>query len=288
MDVADSEGNMRCTKCNYQLKKEWNYCPNCNKKVRQKNLIIYIIFIYLPFLILFFFNKTPIYGFLITTALFSNLLITYILINKKVSNLEYIYLMIFEFIGIVIGAKLFTLFSNFNVNKNLTFVELGLSSYGGVIGYLLSIFLYSLTFKDNIKIILKNTIIPIPLMYAIGKIGCHIAGCCYGIKYNGLLSIKYQGIESDLLNVNLFPVQLTETFIFTIIFLYIFFKRKEKYIVAKSFILCGIAKFSLDYLRYSHINQIISLNQIISIIFIIIGIIIFIKEKHDIKSKKTN
>jgi len=45
-----------------------------------------------------------------------------------------------------------------------------------------------------------------------------------------------------------------------------------------SFVLCGLAKFCLDFLRMSHVNIILSLNQIISIIFIIVGIILIIKD----------
>lgn len=46
-----------------------------------------------------------------------------------------------------------------------------------------------------------------------------------------------------------------------------------------SFILCGFAKFVLDFLRISHVNILISSNQIISIAFIVLGIIIILKNR---------
>lgn len=124
----------------------------------------------------------------------------------------------------------------------------------------------------------------IPLMYAIGKIGCFITGCCYGIEYNGIGNIIYKYSLDAPQNVPLFPIQILETIIFFIIFMYIINKTlKNKFnwnSLGKSFILCGIAKFSLDFLRASHNNKILSLNQYVSILFILIGVYICIKNKN--------
>ena len=46
-----------------------------------------------------------------------------------------------------------------------------------------------------------------------------------------------------------------------------------------SFILCVFAKFVLDFLRIGHVNILISSNQIICIAFIVLGIIIVLKNR---------
>ncbi len=112
-------------------------------------------------------------------------------------------------------------------------------------------------------------------MYGIGKIGCFLAGCCYGIEYTGPLSISYKYSYSAPKEISLFPVQLLESIVFISIFWYIFIKIKKSKsnnsIIGQTFIICGIAKFLLDYLRMSHLGKMFTINQIVSVIFVLIG-----------------
>jgi phosphatidylglycerol:prolipoprotein diacylglycerol transferase len=120
-------------------------------------------------------------------------------------------------------------------------------------------------------------------MYAIGKIGCFVVGCCYGIEYNGLGNIVYTHSLDAPNHIHLFPVQILETIVFLLIFIYMLnkhFKNKFSWqVLGIIFILSGLAKFILDFFRYSHINQILSVNQLISVVFIIIGIYIYINQR---------
>ena len=119
-------------------------------------------------------------------------------------------------------------------------------------------------------------------MYGISKIGCFLAGCCYGIKYNGPLSITYKYSLSAPKNISLLPIQIIETITFILIYLYISKKKKEnKNIIGITLLLCGLSKFLLDYLRMNHIDKILTVNQIVSIPFIIIGLILYFKEKSE-------
>ena len=49
--------------------------------------------------------------------------------------------------------------------------------------------------------------------------------------------------------------------------------------------ICAIAKFVLDYLRYSNIGKVITINQIICFMFFILGAVILYKGKR--KDKRT-
>lgn len=81
------------------------------------------------------------------------------------------------------------------------------------------------------------------------------------------------------------PIQIIETIIFSCIFMYMIIKHKQNKfnlkVIGVSSILCSISKFILDFFRSSHIGLILSFNQVISIVFIIIGIIIVIINRTD-------
>lgn len=237
-------------------------------------------------------TKFSLYPTMILLSLLANIIIV-ILIYKKnnFTKDEIIGALVYENMGIIFGAKLLTYIQNYKTYGNFNFLSLGLSSYGALIGAILCLIIFGLQFKKPIKDMLFTFMPSIPLMYAIGKIGCFLVGCCYGIEYNGIGSISYKYSQVAPNHIHLFPVQIIETITFTIIFIYMIKKiLKNKFnwkTLGISFLLSGIAKFILDYFRMSHANTLISLNQIISIIFIVIGIVMYIKNNEN-RIKKEN
>lgn len=223
----------------------------------------------------------PLYSLFIIIALLSNIII--ILLTSKYSKIETICLLLYENTGILLGAKLLTYILNYSNYDEFDFFELGLSSYGAVIGALLFLLLFSLQFKKPFKDLLSLFIVPIPLMYAIGKIGCFLVGCCYGIKYSGIFSVVYNYSLHAPVGVSLFPIQLVESIVFLLIFVYMFSRKiQNKFntqIIGISFIFCGLAKFILDFFRMSHQNVILSINQYISLFFIVVGFIVLLSLK---------
>lgn len=229
-------------------------------------------------------TKIPLYGILVVTGILSGLYIMY----KNVKTLNYkkeenYGLILYILLGTLFGAKYFTLLTNFNKYKNnIDFNKIGLSSYGAAIGIIILLIIFAKQYKKNFKELINNILPAIPLMYGISKIGCFLAGCCYGIKYNGPLSITYKYSLSAPKNISLLPIQIIETITFILIYLYISKKKKEnKNIIGITPLLCGLSKFLLDYLRMNHIDKILTVNQIVSIPFIIIGLILYFKEKSE-------
>ena len=230
-------------------------------------------------------TKIPLYGLFVVIGILSGLYIIY----KNIKTLNYkkeenYGLILYILLGTLFGAKYFTLLTNFNKYKNnIDFNKIGLSSYGAAIGIIILLIIFAKQYKKNFKELINNILPAIPLMYGISKIGCFLAGCCYGIKYNGPLSITYKYSLSAPNNISLFPVQITETIIFILIYLYISKKKKEnKNIIGISLFLCALAKFLLDYLRINHTGKILTINQIVSIPFIIAGLFIYLKENQRI------
>ncbi len=207
---------------------------------------IYMTFILLSFIIACFF----IYKFLTKQNI------------KKKDILLYISMIVpFGLLGSIVICYI--------IDKNM-----GLSSYVGCFILILTSLFYEKINPSKDNYYIKSTIISLPLIYGISKLGCFFAGCCYGIPYNGFLSITY----TSGLNIPLFPIQLLESVIFIIIFL-LLLKIHKKYnanIINITILICAFIKFVLDFLRYDHLTKMITTNQIISIILILIVIVNYI------------
>ncbi len=222
-------------------------------------------------------SKIPIYSIMILLSLIANLIVVALLSKKyKSTKIEIICLLLYENIGIIGGAKILTFLQNYKeLNGQFNFLSLGLSSYGAVIGAILFIILFSFQFKKSLKEMLCIFMPSIPLMYGISKIGCFLVGCCYGIEYNGIGNVVYNYSSVAPKDIHLVPIQIIETIFFISIFIYMTLKHKKNQFSNKTlgigFALCGFSKFILDFFRMSHVDEVISLNQIISSIFIIIG-----------------
>lgn len=232
------------------------------------------------------FNTTiPLYGiFIILSLILGLIVVCYNVKRLNFCNEEIIGILLYIFLGAIFGGKIFTFLVNYDrVDGFFDFYKTGLSSYGAVIGIILMLLLFSFQFRKRFSDLIYTLVPALPLMYGIGKIGCFLVGCCHGIMYDGPFSVVYNYSYNSIKGINLFPIQLLEAIVFILIFMFILclVKKKKKYIVVIgiTFILCGISKFLLDFLRISHINKIISINQIVSIVFIVIGLLIILKNR---------
>ena len=220
-----------------------------------------------------------VYPSMIILSLIVNVIIVLIISRKFKYNVdELVSMLVIDNIGIIGGGILYTyIFSK----------GFGFSSLGGVIGGLIMLYLYSLLVKKDYKYMLILFMPSIPLMYAIGKIGCFVAGCCYGIPYDGIGHIVYHSSEVALLNTNLFPIQIVETIIFLIIFIYVisryYMNKFSIKLIMIEIIICGISKFLLDFLRYEHTIKLITSNQIMCLLLVIFSSIYLIRLNKKIK-----
>lgn len=232
------------------------------------------------------FENIPIYSIFIIMSLVINCIIIFLLGNKQKTDKNIILCsLVYEIIGIIVGAKILNLIQ---IKENTSFYYAGFSAYGGVIGGILALIVFCKLYKISILKLLNLYIPVLPLLYSISKLGCFFSGCCYGIEYIGNGNILYDAATEAPTGVNLFPIQLVESLINFLIFIYVLHKYEKNIentkIIQKVFILCGISKFFLEFLRYSW-NGYLSSTQFISIIFIVIGFIIMII---DIEKNKKN
>ena len=219
----------------------------------------------------------PFYGIIIVLSIFIGMFFIYYNLKKEGQNNKQILLYFIMYIAFAfICGKMYTVFAYGEGN----ILTAGLSAYGGLIGVVVASIIFERIIPTDNKII-KYTILSLPLVYGLTKIGCSIVGCCGGIPYDGILKVKYV----NALNIWQFPVQITEVIVFLSIFIICLVIKNNKNINYIVLLLVSVFKFLLDFLRYDHINILITKNQIFSIILFLITIIVFIVHKNKKLSK---
>ncbi len=202
---------------------------------------------------------------------------------------------IYAIIGIGIGAKVLYLitilpeliqdFDSLNWQYIIQILKSGFVFYGGLIGGVLGIFVYSKRFKISFKELCMILIPTVPIFHSIGRIGCLLAGCCYGREYHGFGSITFYNSDLAPNGIPLFPIQIMESICNLIIFIIILtiykkFKGTYKTIAIYS-ITYSVVRFVLEFFRGDAQRGIIilSTSQWISIVVFAIGIFLFVCPK---------
>ncbi|MBE5756340.1 MAG: prolipoprotein diacylglyceryl transferase [Clostridiales bacterium] len=248
------------------------------------------------------FNKEiPFYGVCFFVGILISAIIAFVLLHKrKWDKFDFLCCIAYLLIGAILGAKLLFIAVSIDtiIEYNLSFIEImkgGFVFYGGLLGGALGVFVYGKQFKlSSIKYMdLCATVLP--LGHAMGRVGCFLSGCCYGIEYDGFLSHVYHSSSNVLtpLGVGLFPVQLLEASLLLLLFvslIIMWFKNvKTGKITVTYLISYAIMRFSLEYLRGDSERGILlglSTSQWISVL-IVIAICIYYLIKY-LKNKKAN
>ena len=250
------------------------------------------------------------YGFLIFLGIIIGSVVAVQYFSKfyTIKKEDIVYAILYGIIGLGIGAKLLYILTNIPfLIENYETLDLwdtllqmfkgGFVFYGGLIGGIIGIFIYSKQFKISFKNLLLILVPVIPLVHSIGRIGCLCAGCCYGMEYHGFGAIIFHNSNLAPNGIPLFPMQIVEAFCLFIIFIILLVTYKRFLGTYKTVglycILYSIVRFTLEFFRGDLIRGIyfsLSTSQWISIVIFIIGIAIFIyehkKTKDNVKKKE--
>ena len=138
----------------------------------------------------------------------------------------------------------------------------GFSGLGAAAGMVTGVFVSATIIKDKPDLVMASFVSSAPLMYALAKTGCLLAGCCHGKEYNGAFAIVHIGGTHD---GSYFPAQIVDMFAFLAIhILAVILTGKMKNKVRAIYIILGITipvRFLLEYLRYEHDGSLISSGQ---------------------------
>lgn len=241
------------------------------------------------------------YGLMIGIGILAAYLCTEYRAKKKNLQQDLIYsLAMWCVVGGLLGAKLLYYITTINEiikdPKILLQVGDGFVVYGGIIGGIFAGFLYCKKKKLNFLEYFDLVMPSIALAQGFGRIGCFLAGCCYGLETNSPLHIIFHSSKLAPNNVALLPTQLISSGLnFIHFFILIIFANRKKangQVAALYLILYSAGRFILEFYRgdleRGSVGT-VSTSQFISIFIFVVGIVIFIqREMYARKLKKSS
>ncbi len=155
-------------------------------------------------------------------------------------------------------------------------ISAGLVFYGGLLGGLLGLAFVSLKTKKNL---ITYTDLMAPcfcLAHAGGRVGCLMAGCCYGMEYSGPCAVVLDGVSR-------LPTQLMEAGFLVIlsgILTLIFLKKPRRGTVTGWYmVLYAVWRFIIEFFRADERGAVgsLSTSQFISLFIFAFGLFLLIR-----------
>lgn len=140
--------------------------------------------------------------------------------------------------------------------------------YGGLIGLFLGIWFYNRMMRHAVLPYLDMAVTVVPLFHGFGRIGCYLAGCCYGREYYGPGAMQYpaNAFQPGIENVTRFPVQVVESGYNFLLFFLIQWMAQKKQRPGRLFgfylMAYPAARFLLEFLRGDEIRGIFTIGKI--------------------------
>ncbi len=176
------------------------------------------------------------------------------------------YLFAFGAIGAIIGAKalyLLTVLPELLADLPLLwedtslfaarYISGGMVFYGGFLGGILGAWGAARYFHLRLTGFFPVLIPALPLVHAMGRVGCFCAGCCYGVEAPAPLGIAFTQSAAAPNGVPLFPVQLWECGAELAIFCFLLWYTARPVSgprILTAYVLCyAPVRFVLEFLR---------------------------------------
>lgn len=130
----------------------------------------------------------------------------------------------------------------------------GFVVYGGIIGGILAGYLYCKVKKTNFLKYFDIIMPSIALAQGFGRIGCFLAGCCYGKETDAWYGMEFNhSVYQDMIGVKVIPTQLVMSaanFVHFFLLVFIANKVKKDGVVAGCYLLFySIGRFLIEFLR---------------------------------------
>ncbi len=155
--------------------------------------------------------------------------------------------------------------------------------YGGIIGGIFGGWLYCRIKKIDFIAYFDMAIPSVALAQGFGRIGCFLAGCCYGLETDCPISITFTHSEFAPNNVSLIPTQLySSAFDFALAFFLMFLAKKtrKKGVIAAAYLVAySTGRFVIEFFRGDLIRGSVgalSTSQFIAVFMIAAGVILLI------------
>lgn len=228
----------------------------------------------------------PTYGICMAVGLLVSGLVAYFRAKRFNADANMLIVVMASAVGFgLLGAKLlyipatYGLKNAFNEMSHGDFSSLtggGLVFYGGLIFGTIGGIVATRLVREDVERTAAILIPCVPLGHVFGRIGCYLAGCCYGRPYSGTFGLKT--VQNGAV-CTLFPIQLLEALLNVIIFLIIILllRRLSGYALLSSYlIMYSIVRFTLEFFRGDELRGsvlFLSTSQLISLILLAASVI---------------
>lgn len=194
------------------------------------------------------------------------------------------YFELFAFLSTAIGWLFAALFQAVyaylsDPSKGFSFFH-GFTFFGGLFGGLGSFLVITSLFCHRRHLdwwaLLEVVPATITLAHGFGRIGCFMAGCCYGTETNSFLGVQFPGMSYKV-----WPTQLFESaFLFLLfgLFCWLLFKKKAKFNFPIYLFAYGVFRFLIEFIRGDNRGIFVpglSPSQFWSIILILLSFVVF-------------
>lgn len=227
------------------------------------------------------------YGTMIAVGVVAALLVTERRLKKAKLRYDLVYeLLVWALVGGFLGSKILYDLVEFRtlIQDPIQFLDFtnGFVVYGGIIGGVFAGFLFTkvrhLSFWCYMDFVMPSII----LAQGFGRIGCFLAGCCYGKETDSAFSIVFTNSQYAPNNVKLIPTQLiSSAWDFLVFFVLIRIQnrkvfKKEGNVAACYFLLYGCGRFIIEFFRGDSRGTVgpLSTSQFISIFIVLFGVLI--------------
>ena len=225
------------------------------------------------------------YGLMIGLGVAAALLLGDYRAKKKGLNGDYIYGMTFAavILGFIAARILFiiTEWKDFLQNPMNYLAGSGFVVYGGIIGGAITIYVYCKMKKIDMLAYLDLMIPSVALAQGFGRIGCFLAGCCYGKETNSWLGVVFTNSDFAPNGVKLLPTQLFmaagDWLIMALLLWYASKKPMRGKTTALYLILYSVGRFIVEFLRNDDRGVVgsLSTSQFIAVFTFMAGVIAY-------------
>jgi phosphatidylglycerol---prolipoprotein diacylglyceryl transferase len=213
--------------------------------------------------------------------------------REKIWNLG-----IYAILMALLVAKVWLLFSSWHDYLahpreilSLATFESGGTFYGGVLGAILTIVIYSYVEKMPLVSVLDTFAAALPIGHAIGRLGCFFAGCCYGkpttLPWGVTFTSPAAGrIAGTPLGIRLHPTELYEAgaeFANFLILLWV--SRRQRFqgqLLGTYFLLYGLERGTIEFFRGDPgrtmlFHDSVSVMQVVSMALVLTGALLWLR-----------
>ena len=204
------------------------------------------------------------YGLMAVVGILATSLYVFSVNKKRIKSDDLLHIILLSAIGAIVGATLMYAIVNlpagiatFQKDGNwlnlFTFLFTGMVFYGGIIGGIAALVIYCKKYRISLKLVFGVVTPGIPLFHVFGRIGCFMAGCCWGIPVHWGIAFEHSPVAPN--HVHLLPIQLIEAAFNFLLFigLHIFTTKsrsENRWRTFPLYVICYcIGRFTLEFFR---------------------------------------